>query len=156
MRFRSEVDLCDKVIASRFFQGMDNSYVVSTLLKEPKGFFGIPDLVVAGLKRGNSGEEQLNIIAFELKLSNWKRALAQAFKYRMFADASYVLLDHSNLKSALGNRILFTRSGIGLLSIDTLGRVYRHITANDGPPFSPDFRHAMEEIVCEKLNRGKI
>jgi len=60
------------------------------------------ELISAGLaERTETGCYQLkispvhpvsNIIALEVKLSKWKRALYQAQRYRAFANASYVVL----------------------------------------------------------------
>lgn len=52
-------------------------------IEEPKGLFGIPDLLLFNGR----------IIAIEFKLKNWKQAIKQAYRYKSFSEQVYVLLD---------------------------------------------------------------
>ncbi len=81
------------------------------LKQEVEGLIGRPDLL---LKNQNSKK----IITIELKLKNWKRALAQAFKYKSFSDKTYVCMDQNNIYPALKNLEMFKKYNIGLISID--------------------------------------
>jgi len=45
-----------------------------------------------------------NVISFEAKLRNWKKALSQAYRYKRFSNYSFVLLDEKYINPALKNR----------------------------------------------------
>ncbi len=62
-------------------------------------------------------------IAIEAKLHNWRRALGQAYRYRGFAELSYVCLPESNITPALSSIDTFRNMGVGLFSLDKRGRV---------------------------------
>jgi hypothetical protein len=66
------------------------------------------------------------IITVEAKLSDWSRALVQAYRNRQFADESWVVLDHRYYKPAVSQLERFRRSGVGLASIDVCGDFYIH------------------------------
>ena len=77
-------------------------------IEEPKGLFGIPDLL---LFNGH-------IIAIEFKLRNWKQAIKQAYRYKSFSEESYVLLDRDYVEKAKENIDIFTKFNIGLAAVD--------------------------------------
>ena len=56
--------------------------------------------------------------AFEVKLSNWHRAVFQALQYAAFASHVLVIMPQSKSKVAIANRDLFGRLGVGLLLFD--------------------------------------
>lgn len=58
------------------------------------------------------------VISIEAKLTNWKRALKQAHRYKKFSDFSFVLLDEARANSALENLIIFEKENIGLITMD--------------------------------------
>jgi hypothetical protein len=100
MAFKSEAALTDKIVQTRFFQRfIEDGENTSHVIYEPKGLFGIPDVMLVHIESTN-GKIEKEAIAFELKLRNWKRALVQAYKYRAFAELSYVILDHSYINPA--------------------------------------------------------
>ncbi|UZQ85084.1 hypothetical protein ODU73_002186 [Thermoclostridium stercorarium] len=76
------------------------------------------------------------IIAVEYKLSNWKRALIQAFKYKNFAHASYVILDKDFHHRAIRNIDTFKRSRVGLGYVDEKGNVIIEYDPGISKPFS--------------------
>jgi len=96
------------------------------------GYFGIPDFVIVKKTHKKSVS-----FAFEAKLSNWNRALTQAFRYKAFVNKSYVIMDHDKVKPALLNTEKFSRSNIGLLSIENSGKVHIHYNPRQESPFSP-------------------
>lgn len=108
--YSSEIDLIKYSYSQENFRSLleldDSIY-----LEEPKGLFGIPDLLVI------NGKQPDEIISIEFKLRNWKRALRQAFKYKAFSHYSYVVLDHYYAGPAIKNVKSFKRSNIGLISI---------------------------------------
>lgn len=116
---------------------------------EPLGLFGIPDVLVLNIKNDN-GEEYTETIAFELKLRKWKRALVQAFKYRAFAEKSYVVIDEGNVGPAIKSIEMFQKSNIGLLSIDEGGTVKSYFEPNSEDPYSEYYHN----LVCEKVENN--
>ena len=124
MKFNSEKELFETAIESPDLKKIVRQRYPQTLyLIEPKGLFGIPDLVIANLDQSDNSRKRMRSFAFEMKLRNWKRALTQAYRYKSFSDYSYVMLDNSNIQPALKNIELFRRSNIGLLGIDGSGAI---------------------------------
>ena len=62
-------------------------------------------------------------IAIEMKLSNWKRALYQAFIYTNFANKSYIAMPENKQETILKNIDEFTKWGIGVLIVDSNNKV---------------------------------
>lgn len=56
-------------------------------------------------------------LAVEAKLHDWKRALKQAYRYKWFANKSFVFLPESNVNPALKNLHLFQSHNVGLASV---------------------------------------
>lgn len=124
MKFKSEQELFETAIESPDLKKIVRQRYPQTLyLIEPKGLFGIPDLVIANLDQSDNSRKRMRSFAFEMKLRNWKRALTQAYRYRSFSYYSYVMLDNSYIEPALKNIELFKRSNIGLLGIDVTGAI---------------------------------
>lgn len=56
-------------------------------------------------------------IAIEAKLKDWKRALKQAYRYKWFANKSFVFLPSENLSTPKANMYLFKQYNVGLAGI---------------------------------------
>lgn len=67
--------------------------------------------------------KEIEAIAIEAKLRNWKRALKQAYRYKWFASYSYVVMDATHVRPALENRYLFKKFNVGLASITKDGTI---------------------------------
>ncbi len=87
----------------------------NTYLKECKGLFGVPDFVYY-----DKNEEKTELIAFELKLKDWKRAIKQAFRYKSFSNISYVVIPSVGVHLAVKNIELFRKYNIGLAGFNSL------------------------------------
>jgi len=59
-----------------------------------------------------------SLIAFEAKLSDWKRAYLQAYRNTAYANRVYVLLPSETVHRALRDQEEFEFRGIGLCSFD--------------------------------------
>lgn len=57
------------------------------------------------------------VVAIEAKLSNWKRGLYQAYRYKQMSNYSYVALDEQYIHRAIANIHEFERSGVGLIEV---------------------------------------
>lgn len=92
----------------------------------------------------NIGDE---IIAFEAKLSNWRKAIHQAWRNTSFANQVYVVLPRKHATAAIKNRAEFAERGVGLCVIDEDGvEVVIHCSPNQ--PVIPWLnRKAMHALV---------
>lgn len=61
------------------------------------------------------------IVAIEAKLSNWKRALEQAYRYLEYASESWVLLDSARASGARKNIEQFKKLNIGFITLEKSG-----------------------------------
>lgn len=59
-----------------------------------------------------------SLVAFEAKLTDWRRAFLQAYKNTAYANLAYVLLPEKVVHRALRDREEFEFRGIGLCSFD--------------------------------------
>ncbi len=146
MGFNSEKQLFQTAVESIEFQHLANLYPNTTSLIEPTGLFGIPDLVIASLGLSCS---DVKAFAFEMKLSNWRRALVQAFRYRSFAEMSFVVMDHKHIKPALACLGRFEKAHIGLLSFDTEGKLFVHYQPSENKPYCDRTRADFEQLLRE-------
>lgn len=156
MGFRTEEELLNTARGSSSLQHFTNLYSHTTCLVEPLGLFGIPDLVIAS--HDLSWEEPQSIMgfAFEMKLSNWKRALAQAFRYRAFAEMSFVVLDEDYIGRALKQIERFQIANVGLLSTDIEGNLRIYHQPSHCLPFCEQTRANFEKIVIEAFAAKQV
>lgn len=90
-----------------------------------------------------------SIVSIEAKLTDWKRALRQAFRYREFSNQSWVLLDASRASSAIANLDIFQRGNIGLATFSTLKELRIHYE----PSFENSFNQAAFWSASFQLTR---
>lgn len=120
---------------------------------ELAGLFGIPDLVIADVR----SDGRLSSFAMELKLSNWRRALRQAFRYRAFARKSFVLMDSEYVHRAKRHEERFRDANIGLMSIRRRdGLISKHVTPNSQEPYSQSLSERFRNIVWRDLRRSHL
>lgn len=151
MAFKKEKDLFDLALSSNFIKELtDNRYGLNCCLTEPKNLFGIPDLVIANINIHQTSVNYMKVYAFEMKLSNWKRALSQAFRYKSFANLSYVLIDRSKSSAALSNLEQFKRANVGLLAINNLGLIHCYHKPNYDEPYSKRLTENLKQIVLKE------
>lgn len=62
---------------------------------------------------------KFTMIAIELKIKNWKRALKQATYYQFGADFTYVAMPLYESYKAYWNRFRFEKKGVGIIAINT-------------------------------------
>ena len=63
----------------------------------------------------------VNLVSYEIKISNWRRALHQAIGYRSFAHSSWVVMPKPGAARAEAIESVFLTNGIGLISIGDFG-----------------------------------
>lgn len=80
-------------------------------------------------KKGDS--EVGFIAAVEAKLKDWRRALQQAHRDKLFADRVYVALPEKFSNSAISNIAEFRRASVGLIVVNNVGaKTYYHPPIN--------------------------
>jgi len=150
MRFSTEQELVEIAIRylplRQWLNVPDDANVFQRT--EVQGLFGVPDLLAA-----TAGSEQkedassITSIAFEMKLSDWRRGLAQAFRYRSFATTSFLVIDDSRSSRAVANVERFQRANVGLIGVKTDGSFRIYVWPRQEEPFSPDLQAALWEII---------
>jgi len=120
-------------------------------VKELKGLFGIPDHFAIFWKKDILGRLIQRTFSFEMKKSNWKRALVQAYRYASFSEYSFVVLDHYYIHRALAYRNEFKNANIGLISIRVDGKVFWHIRPRYRKPYSKHMWQLLREGLTPHL-----
>lgn len=71
----------------------------------------------------------IKVVAFELKISDWKKAFQQAFRYTYFADTSIIVMPKNGVNRALPYLQKFRDSRIGLWEFDMKSmKIKKHYT----------------------------
>lgn len=87
--------------------------------------------------------------AFEFKLSDWRRAMSQASRYRFFAHQAFVVLPETVCANALPYIGTFRKIRVGLwgYSLDT-DRIRMHYTPRPASPISKRWNlHAVQRVA---------
>lgn len=87
------------------------------------------------------------ILAVELKVNRWRKALQQARVHALVADKSYVALHQESIDSALNHRDLFLASGVGLLEVN--GQTKEVIKAKQ----SEYIHKGLKELIIKRMGR---
>ena len=136
-------------IMSVEFERCIKSVIGNTYYTEWQGLFGIPDYVCF-----SKGDGEIDVISFELKLTNWRGALMQAFRYRSFSDYSYVVLPEETAIKALEHLEMFIRYGIGLISFSNTIWDVKYSPLKQ-KPFSDNMREKVESRIRKSRKRAK-
>jgi hypothetical protein len=91
------------------------------------------------------------IVAIEAKLSDWGRALVQAYRNQQFADESWVVLDHCYHRAALKNAHQFARAGVGLASVAQGRGLFVHVAAQMTGPVSLGKRWTAQAALAKRM-----
>ncbi len=108
----------------------------------PLNGYGIADFVclispkhVSAPTSSHRLDEDGTVISFEAKMSDWRKALSQAFRYKFFSNLAVVVVPHRASLVALKYIDTFKILGVGLWSFDPrLSRVTKHYTPRLGSP----------------------
>lgn len=134
---------------SNMFEKFAKNYFGNAYLKECQGLFGVPDFVLYDKKK-----DETSIIAFELKLKNWKRAMKQAFRYRSFSNISYVVMPTKSINAALKNISLFEQYNIGLATFEPNNSFTIIFKPEISKPYSDELNNKISEQI--RSSRKKI
>lgn len=165
---------------SNFVSSFSKAYIASIA---PDGFggkefalsgFGIADFVwIAWRNATNSDEgsalsvEQLKslfsqsnqhkLTAFEMKLADWRKGLAQAYRYSYFADLAVVVLPPQLAGTAEAALGLFRESRVGLWSFDSSTGVIRKLfTPRGAGPRNPRAKDRALASIGQALKLSKL
>ena len=94
-----------------------------------------------------------DLIAIEAKLRNWKRALKQALRYKLFADRVFVVLADTYINPLIrgGGIEMFENQGVGLATVNTGGHTNVLVQAKKNKPYSKPINilaHQILEKTC--------
>ena len=151
-RFEAERDLTRKLLSDApIWEALGHSAWQAWGALELEGLFGIPDLVLAFGRHDRIGRPMLRTYAFEVKLSDWKRALAQAFRYRAFAQCSFVVMDEASVDRAIASIGSFHRSNIGLISVSFSGGLRIHYRPRMRSPYAERLKQRFIAIASSNV-----
>ncbi len=131
---------------SLHFERYLRSKIGNAYLKEQKGLFGIPDFII--FEKGS--REDYNLVSFELKIRNWKRAMIQAFRHKSFSNVSYVVTSNENADLFARNLSKFKKYQIGLASIDDQRNLRIYYKPKSSKPYSVKLRQEIEGLLSKK------
>ena len=90
------------------------------------------------------------LTAFEMKLSDWRKGLVQAYRYSYFADLAVVVLPPD--VAAIADVKLFRNANIGLWSFDQIGsEIQKIFTPRCGGPISPQAKDKAVDALGRRL-----
>ena len=76
------------------------------------------------------------IIAIEAKLTDWRRAISQAYRYQRYASQAWVVLDASKARGAIASKKEFQRLNVGLKVLSPKGQAKTYVSPRVLPPKS--------------------
>lgn len=100
---------CQEVIEK--FEDQDRSFEIVRELHIPG--LGIADIVSVFV-----GPRKTTLQAFEMKIKDWRKALAQAYRYKYYADSVFVVLPLDEAIRAKQSLSVFRATNIGLWAFD--------------------------------------
>ena len=87
---------------------VENNFLVPDSSNSQKGYF----------KKGSEYQNGLQeVVAIEAKLKDWKRGLFQAYRYRSYADKSYLAVYTKAINAPLKNIEEFKKFNVGLIEV---------------------------------------
>lgn len=132
--------------------------------------FGIADFVWIAWRNVTSGDEgtalslerlkvrlmKHRLTAFEMKLTDWRKGLAQAYRYGHFADRTVLVVPPNTAKTALEDKCLFQHLNVGLWSFDPVAKTIRkHVNPKSWGARNTEARTKAVELICRRLNFSK-
>ncbi len=161
---------------SNFVSFFSKAYIASIA---PDGFggkefalsgFGIADFVWIAWRNATNPDEgsalsieklktllnRQKLTAFEMKLSDWRKGLAQAYRYSYFADRSILVVPTAVVPLAKKEMPLFRDLGIGLWAFDIKSsKIIRHFTPPSSVPKNERIRHRAIALLSQRIRLGK-
>lgn len=125
----------------------------------PINGYGIADFVAVYCNKTNDDSQNplskidsSVIRAFELKISDWRRAMMQAHRYRYFANSSIVVLHSDKLKNALEYVDTFKKINVGLWAFNPISnKIITCYTPRPKIPLEPKYKSLVLELVDKSI-----
>ncbi len=115
------------------------------------------DGTAVSVEKMNSELSQQKLAAFEMKLTDWRKGLAQTYRYSYFADLAILVLPPVVAKLAAAELKLFKVFGIGLWSFDkSTGKIRKLYTPRNSKPRNAIAREKAVELVGSSFKLGKF
>lgn len=96
--------------------------------------------------------KSLRLTAIEGKLSDWRKGLMQASRYRFFANRALLILPPAVTSAALEFLGTFRDLNVGLWEFDsTTGLIRKHFTPRCGKPLNTKAREKAIHLISAKL-----
>jgi hypothetical protein len=93
---------------------------------------GVADFIICQLPidiTKNFDYDCISLTAIEVKISDWRRGIQQAYRYKYYADLSVVVVPFENAAKALKSVNCFDLLGIGLWTYDSAkGIIQKHFS----------------------------
>jgi len=97
------------------------------------------------------------LTSFEAKLTNWRKGLQQAFRYRYFADKSILVMPESSISAALANIEEFKDLNVGLWGFDPAAhKISQYVSPNKARAISKEAREEAISLITSKIDLRKI
>ncbi len=137
----------------------------------PLSGFGIADFVWLAWRHSAAGNEgtalsveklraelaRQKLSAFEMKMTDWRKGVAQAYRYSYFADVAIVVLPPDTAELAKVELKLFRDLGVGLWSFDkSAGKIVKIFTPRNSKPRSGTARVKALEALGRSLQFSKF
>jgi len=97
-----------------------------SVIEFPVSGYGVADYICLHGKADSQTRENVmswqfpTLLAFEMKINDWRRAISQAYRYKFYANASYVVLPMKNAEKAFSSNVdLFRHLEVGLWGYDS-------------------------------------
>lgn len=122
--------------------------------------FGRADVLFMAWKNpGHAGDftamalKSLSITAIEGKISDWRKGLMQASRYRFFANRALLVLPPEVCSTALAYLETFRNLNVGLWQFDPrTGVIRKHFTPRCGRPLNTKAREKAIHFISAKLD----
>jgi len=124
--FVTELDLVDRLAALVEMGAI--AWLQPSLVREFDYTSGRTDLLTLTVSD--------KVVAFEAKLSNWRKAMDQAWRNTSFADKVFVVLPRECARPAIQHQTEFEEAGVGLCVFDGKG-IEVAIHSGDHTPVLP-------------------
>lgn len=96
------------------------------------------------------------LTSFEMKLSGWRKALRQAYRYTYFSDRVIIVLPMDIARAAHEALPVLKELGIGLWGFDKKsGRIYKRTTPRFRQPKSPAAKERAVQLLFRKFNLSR-
>lgn len=109
--------------------------------------FGIADIVLVFVS-----PRKTTLYAFEMKIKDWRKALAQAYRYKYYADSVFVVLPLDEVAKAKQSLPTFRAIKVGLRAFDKKeGIIEKIYTPKKDKPLSNSANNTALALLAQRL-----